>query len=171
VRKLTRRNGIIISLACWLALAVGVLGAEPAAAAGDWSWPVLGPVVRLFDPPGTPYGSGHRGIDIAAPVGTLVRAPAPGTVSFAGKVGGHLFVTIQHAGNLASTYSWLSAVLVHKGDAVLEGQAVARSGTGAASDPAPNLHLGVKLAGAYVDPLDYLSPLDLGDLIRLAPLT
>ena len=41
----------------------------PAAAAGDWAWPVVGPVIRGYDPPALPYGSGHRGIDIAAPIG------------------------------------------------------------------------------------------------------
>lgn len=153
-----------------VALSAWVPVAPTAAAVGDWSWPIQGPVVRLFDPPGSPYGSGHRGIDIAAPVGTVVRAPAPGSVSFAGSVAGHLFLTIEHAGNLASTYSWLSALVVHEGDTVVRGQVIARSGTGASTDPAPNLHFGVKLNDAYVDPLDYLTPLNLSDLIRLAPL-
>ncbi len=36
--------------------------------------------------------------------------------------------------------------------------------------PMPNLHLGVRLDDAYVDPLDYLSALDVSALIRLAPL-
>ena len=50
--------------------------AAPAASAGGWTWPVVGPVIQTFDPPDTPYGSGHRGIDIAASVGTTVVAPA-----------------------------------------------------------------------------------------------
>jgi murein DD-endopeptidase MepM/ murein hydrolase activator NlpD len=47
----------------WAVLAPAAVG--PARAAGDWSWPVVGPVIRAFDPPDTPFGSGHRGIDIA----------------------------------------------------------------------------------------------------------
>ncbi|MGZ6545052.1 MAG: murein hydrolase activator EnvC family protein [Actinomycetota bacterium] len=152
-----------------LAIPLSLLAAAPARATGSWTWPVVGPVVRGFDPPDSPYGSGHRGIDIAAPVGTLVRAPAEGVVSFAGNVGGHLFVTIDHGGGLLSTSSFLSSLLVHKGDLVAQGQGVALSGAGHVGDTAPSVHLGVRLNGLYVDPLDYLGPARLVDLIRLAP--
>jgi murein DD-endopeptidase MepM/ murein hydrolase activator NlpD len=151
-------------------MVASVRAAPAAAAAGDWTWPIMGPVLRPFDPPGTPFGSGHRGIDIGAPVGTTVVAPAPGTVTFAGKVAGHLFVTLDHGGGVSSTYSWVSALSVRKGDLVTRGQPIALSGSGHPGDTVPSLHLGVKLDGAYVDPLDYLQPLDLGALIRLAPL-
>jgi murein DD-endopeptidase MepM/ murein hydrolase activator NlpD len=144
--------------------------ATPAYAAADWTWPVSGPVVGGYDPPASTYEAGHRGIDIAAPAGTVVVAPAPGSVTFAGSVGGHLFVTLAHAGGLSSTYSWVSALLVHKGDRVVSGQPIARSGSGHPGDVIANLHLGVKLDGAYVDPMLYLAPLDVGSFIRLAPI-
>ena len=153
-----------------LLVLLSVLATAPARASGVWIWPVTGPVIKGFDPPGSPYGPGHRGIDIAAPVGTLVRAPAPGVVSFAGNVGGHLFVTINHGGGFLSTCSFLSGLLVHKGDTVAQGQAIALSGTGHPGDTMPNLHLGVRLNGEYVDPLDYLGAASVVDLIRLAPL-
>jgi murein DD-endopeptidase MepM/ murein hydrolase activator NlpD len=152
-----------------LAVALAFLPAAPARATGTWTWPVVGPVGRGFDPPDSPYGSGHRGIDIAAPVGTPVRAPASGAVSFAGNVGGHLFLTIDHGEGLLSTCSFLSSLLVRRGDLVAQGQVVALSGPGHVGDPAPSVHLGVRLNGQYVDPLDYLSPATLVDLIRLAP--
>jgi murein DD-endopeptidase MepM/ murein hydrolase activator NlpD len=126
-------------------------------------------VIRGFDPPDSPYGSGHRGIDIAAAVGTPVLAPAPGTVTFAGQVAGHLFVTIDHGGGLESTYSWLSAILVRKGDGVDAAAVIAASGTGHPTDLVPNLHMGVKLDDVYVDPLDYLGPISVSGYIRLAP--
>ena len=44
----------------------------------DLWMPVAGPLVRGFDARAGPFGPGHRGIDIAAPVGELVRAPARG---------------------------------------------------------------------------------------------
>ena len=142
-----------------------------ARAAGTWAWPVSGPVIRSFDAPQDPYGTGHRGIDIAAPAGTPVVAAERGTVTFAGSVAGQLFVSIAHAGDVVSTYSWLSATLVHRGDTVTRGQAIGRSGTGHPGSTEPeHLHLGVKLAGTYVDPLDYLSPRSLVGMIRLAPL-
>ncbi|MFI5393092.1 MAG: murein hydrolase activator EnvC family protein [Myxococcota bacterium] len=144
--------------------------ALPASAAGPWSWPVSGPVINGFDPPASPFGSGHRGIDIAAAAGTPVLAPAPGTITFAGPVAGHLFVTIDHGGGVESTYSWVSAIVVKKGDAVVAGTLIARSGTGHPSDVVPSLHMGVKLHDVYVDPLAYLSPMSVSGFIRLAPL-
>ena len=134
-------------------------------------WPVSGPVIRPFDPPDSPYGSGHRGIDIAAAAGSVVLAPADGRVSFAGPVGGRLFLTIDHGGGLESTYSWLSALSVRRDDLVRAGQPVARTGAGHTGDAVPNLHMGAKLDDLYVDPLDYLTPIDVSALIRLAPLT
>jgi murein DD-endopeptidase MepM/ murein hydrolase activator NlpD len=154
-----------------LTLLLSILPAAPAGATGSWTWPVTGAVIRGFDPPGSPYGAGHRGIDVAAPEGTLVHAPAAGVVSFAGNVGGRLFVTIDHGGGLLSTCSFLSALLVHKGDLVAEGQGIALSGSGHVGDTTPNVHLGVRVNGEYVDPLAYLRPASVVDLIRLAPIT
>lgn len=56
--------------------------------------PIAGAVVRGFDARAGPYGRGHRGIDIAAPEGELVRAPAAGRVVFAGSVAGTTWVTL-----------------------------------------------------------------------------
>ena len=149
---------------------ISVALSAPASASGTWTWPVSGPVIRGFDPPGSPYGAGHRGIDIAAPDATLVQAPAAGVVTFAGNVGGRLFVTIDHGGGLLSTCSFLSSLLVHKGEVVVQGQDIARSGTGHVGDSTPNVHLGVRLAGEYVDPMTYLGAASIVDLIRLAPI-
>lgn len=142
-----------------------------AATSGTWSWPVHGPILRDFEPPETPYGSGHRGIDIAVPLGTVVHAPEGAVVSFAGSVGGQLFVTLDHGGQLESTYSWLGSTLVRRGDVVARGQAIATTGTGHTGSTVPHLHVGVKLADVYVDPLDYLGPTGVQDMIRLAPIT
>ncbi len=139
-------------------------------AVGAWTWPVVGPVIRGFDPPQTPFGSGHRGIDVAAPIGTVVVAPESGVVTFAGRVGGELFVTLDHGGGLTSTSSWLSEALVRVGDAVARGAPIARSGRGHPGSTVPHLHFGVRLDGQYVDPLRYLGPQSVSDFIRLAPL-
>jgi murein DD-endopeptidase MepM/ murein hydrolase activator NlpD len=145
-----------------------VMGSQPATAAGTWMWPVSGPVIRGFDPPISPYGSGHRGVDIAAPFGTPVLSPAPGTVTFAGQVAGHLFITLDHGGGLESTYSWLASIAVRKGDQVVTGDVIGSSGSGHPTDVIANLHLGVRLHDVYVDPLDYLGPASVSSYIRLA---
>jgi murein DD-endopeptidase MepM/ murein hydrolase activator NlpD len=151
-------------------MSVATPAADPSvASAGSWGWPVSGPVVRAFDPPDTPFGAGHRGIDIAVPVGTTIVAPEAGVVSFAGRVGGQLFVTLDHGGGLTSTYSWLSAALVRRGDAVSRGAPIAITGTGHPGSGVPHLHLGVRLDGVYVDPLDYLGPASVSAFVRLAP--
>jgi murein DD-endopeptidase MepM/ murein hydrolase activator NlpD len=158
-----------------LVLLTFVVSLTPAPAVGaattpGWAWPVVGPVIRGFQPPSTPYGSGHRGIDIAAPIGTPVVAPAPSVVKFAGAIAGNLFVTLDHGGGVASTYSWVSSILVRKGDAVQRGAVIALSGTGHPGETPPHLHFGVKLNDSYIDPLSMLAPLSVVGLIRLAPI-
>jgi murein DD-endopeptidase MepM/ murein hydrolase activator NlpD len=165
---------ILAALAAGLAPGTDARGpARPLAlaapTAGTWDWPVVGPVIRGFDPPEDPYGSGHRGIDIAAALSTPIRAPEAGVVSFAGKVGGALYVTIDHGGGLQSTYSWLSAIAVRKGDVVARGATIGATGPGHPNTSPPHLHLGVRLDGSYVDPLAFLAAAPVADLVHLAP--
>lgn len=71
-----------------------------------WRWP-LGPpapkVVRGFSPPASPWGPGHRGVDLAARPGQPVRAAGPGRVSYADRLAGRGVVAIDH-GALRTTY-------------------------------------------------------------------
>jgi murein DD-endopeptidase MepM/ murein hydrolase activator NlpD len=159
-------------LALTVAAPVRVVGPLDAAAptSGTWAWPVVGPVIGTFDPPDTPFGAGHRGIDIAIEVGTVVIAPEPGVVAFAGQIGGELFVTLDHGGGLTSTYSWVSSALVRKGDSVPRGAAIALSGRGHPDSTTAHLHFGVRRDGVYLDPLSFLIPPNVSEFIRLAPL-
>lgn len=150
-------------------LVVDAPAVSGATAAGTWAWPVAGPVIEPFDPPDSPYGSGHRGIDIAAPMGTLVVAPADGTVTFAGPVGGRRFVTIDHGEGLRSTVSYVEDLRVRVGDVVVRGDTIAVSGTGHADATVPHVHFGVRTGDTYVDPLAYLEPPSVTAYIRLAP--
>src|SRR5437764_3630520 len=112
---------------------------------GTLAWPLRGPIVRGYEQPSNPYASGHRGIDIGAPVGTPVKAAAAGVVHFAGKVAGSLFVSIDHDGGLQTTYSWVSEVDTHKGATVAKGDVIALSGDGHPRSTEPtHLHFGVK---------------------------
>lgn len=121
----------------------------------DLLQPINGPITRHFEPPPTPYAAGHRGVDFGAPIGTRVVAAADGTVSFAGQVGGSLFVSIDHSGGLRTTYSFLAGVLVKKGQVVVQGQPIATSGPGAAGEQ-PNMHFGLRSGSDYLDPEPYL---------------
>jgi murein DD-endopeptidase MepM/ murein hydrolase activator NlpD len=94
----------------------------------------------------------HAGLDIAAPSGAPVTAPAAGTVSLTGSLyfnGNAIF--IDHGGGLISMVCHLSAIEVHQGDVVRKGERIGRVGaTGRATGP--HLHWSVSLNGARVDP-------------------
>lgn len=125
------------------------------------TWPVgVRPLVlRGWEPPATVYGPGHRGVDLAAPAGSEVRAVAPGRVSFAGRVAGRGVVSVDLAGtDLRTTYEPVTA-LVHKGDAVGAGQAVGTMEPAAGSHcPTTCVHWGLLRDRTYLDPLSLLPP-------------
>ena len=138
-----------------------LVGASPAHA---WTWPVDGPVLQGFSFGGNPYAAGHhRGVDIGAPAGAAVVAPAPGTVSFAGTVpGGGRTVTIRTGDGYAVTLVHLGTIAVARNASVAEGETVGTIGpSGDAEHPVPYVHLGVRVASdphGYVDPLSLLPP-------------
>jgi murein DD-endopeptidase MepM/ murein hydrolase activator NlpD len=136
---------------------------------GTYRWPVHGPVIRPYEEPANPYSAGHRGIDIGAPFGTTIRAPADGTVSFAGTVAGSLFISVDHAGGIRTSYSWVSAVSVRTGQVVTTGTALGKTGQGHPGSDATHLHFSARLNGTYIDPMLLLGGGNLDDVIHLAP--
>jgi murein DD-endopeptidase MepM/ murein hydrolase activator NlpD len=176
VEGLTRMTAVAVAVAVALGTTAApearslAAQADPGPAYGSYSWPVVGSVLRPFEPPAGPFGAGHRGIDIAAPAGTVVRASGEGVVAFAGKVAGSLFVSVDHPDGVRTTYSWLSAVAVRAGDPVSAGAAIAASGPGHPGIDPPHLHFGARYRGDYLDPLLLLGGASLVGLIRLAPL-
>ena len=99
----------------------------------------------------------HHGIDIPAPTGTLIRAPADGTVLASGEsVNGYgLLMTIDHGYGMITRYGHLEGVLVEAGQTVHRGQPVARSGNTGRST-GPHLHYEILLGGLPIDPLEFL---------------
>ncbi|HEX3057301.1 MAG TPA: M23 family metallopeptidase [Gaiellaceae bacterium] len=131
-----------------------------------WSWPVQGPVLLGFSfDPGQPYAGGqHRGIDIGAPTGTSVAAPASGTVTFAGSVPtSGRSVTIATPDGYSVTLTHLGSIGVAKGASVGEGAAVGTVGpSGTPELDVPYVYMGVRVtadAQGYLDPLSFLPAL------------
>jgi murein DD-endopeptidase MepM/ murein hydrolase activator NlpD len=137
---------------------------------GTYAWPVQGPVIRGFEPPPDPYSSGHRGIDIGAPFGSDMVAAQDGTVAFAGWVGGSLYISIDNADGVRTTYSWLSAMSVQQGDTVVRGQSIGSTGQGHPGSSTPHLHFGALVGNTYIDPMLLLQPGEVAGIIHLAPL-
>lgn len=130
--------------------------------------PLYGDILRGWDAPDDdPYAPGHRGIDIAAPTGTAVRASADGTVSFAGSVAGNRTVTVDHGDGLLTSYSFLGTAAVKKGDPVMSGDVVGAVGTGHATNQQSHVHLSARRDGIYVDPVTLYLGSDLRDLLAL----
>lgn len=162
---------LVAALALAVPVVAGLVSAGAAPAEGS-SWlipPVDAVITRRFEPPGTTWGPGHRGIDYAVPAGTAVRAVGAGTVVFAGRVADTVAVTVAHGDGMASTYSDLAEVLVVPGEVIDQGYWIGRTSRAHAGGE-PGLHLGLKLEGAYVDPEAFIGPISLGGAIRLAPL-
>ena len=101
-------------------VALAGLAVPPGASA--WTWPLGGDVLRPYTLGADPYAGGqHRGIDVSGSYGEPVRAPASGTVSYAGVVpGSGRTVTIQHEG-YAVSLTHLGEISVSKGMTVVEG--------------------------------------------------
>ena len=137
--------------------AVRVRNDERADFARGFVWPVQGRISGRFgnqriynDTPKSP----HSGMDIAAPKGTPVKAPAGGVVTFAASdlylTGGTLL--IDHGHGISSNFLHLSRIDVKPGDRVEQGQTVAAVGaTGRATGP--HLHWGMNWFSVRIDPL------------------
>jgi len=139
-------------------------GGIPAEYKGSFIWPVRGIITQEFGCTGfylePPYGNCahfHKGIDIAAPMYTPIKAAAPGKVIFVGKspYSTAWMVVIAHASNLASWYVHIDnktyPPIVKVGQFVAQGQVIAYIGmTGMTTGP--HLHWAVQLNNLYVNP-------------------
>ncbi|MDX1510849.1 MAG: M23 family metallopeptidase [Nitriliruptorales bacterium] len=122
-----------------------------------YSWPHDGPLGELFDPGDSPWGPGHRGIDIVVLPDDPVRAVADGVVTFAGAVAGTTWVTIEHQPGLLSTVGALAALAVATGDTVGRGQVIGTT-TGRIHDDVAGIHVSFRWEQRYIDPLEVLPP-------------
>lgn len=116
---------------------------------GPGSWPVPGKIVRGFDPPELRWLPGHRGVDLAASVGEVIRTAAAGRVAFTGRVGGKPVVVVSH-GNVRTTYEPVTA-WVRAGEQVIMGQPIGQLAAGGHCSPSC-LHWGLLEGRTYLDP-------------------
>ncbi|MPY79351.1 MAG: peptidoglycan DD-metalloendopeptidase family protein [Actinophytocola sp.] len=133
----------------------------------DWPLPGRPDVGRPFDAPLSPFGPGHRGIDLVSPPGTPVYAAGAGVVVFAGKLAGRGVVSIDHQ-LLRTTYEPVKPT-VTAGEQVYAGQRIGTLQRGHSGCVPACLHWGVRRGTA---PPEYLNPLPLlaaHTTIRLKP--
>ena len=122
-------------------------------------WPVRGTITAGFGQrmdPFTGEGNFHNGVDIAAPVGTLVRAAADGILFHAGPDSGYgNEALIDHGYGLTTKYGHLRNLTVVVGQEVSQGQVIGTVGmTGRTTGP--HLHYEVLVGGIPVNPANYL---------------
>ena len=121
-----------------------------------FEWPLKGRISGVYGSQRVLNGKPRRphfGVDVAAPVGAIVRAPADGVVTLAHDdmffSGGTLIV--DHGHGLSSSFLHLNAILVKNGDRISQGDAIAKVGaTGRVSGP--HLDWRMNLLGNRLDP-------------------
>jgi hypothetical protein len=103
-------------------------------------------------------GRPHEGIDVSAPYGAPIEAPASGAVIQAGWEAGYgNVVVIDHGFGIVTKFAHASRILVRVGDKVTRGELIAQVGNTGLST-GPHLHYEVHVNGRPVDPRRYILP-------------
>jgi murein DD-endopeptidase MepM/ murein hydrolase activator NlpD len=122
---------------------------------GGMVQPVAGPVTSRYGPRRHPilrFTRLHAGNDYRAGHGTPIHAVTDGTVTYAGRHGGHgNFVRLRHAGGLGTGYAHMSRIAVRNGARVRRGQVIGYVGSTGLST-GPHLHFEVYRGGRTVNP-------------------
>ncbi len=102
----------------------------------------------------------HAGVDLYAPVGTIVKAAERGVGETGNYPGGYgLIVRIDHNNGYVTVYAHLSEILIEDGQFVKKGAVIGKVGkTGNADHDLiePHLHFEIRKDGIAVDPMEYL---------------
>lgn len=133
-------------------------GAPPVRQGSFFDWPVQGRMIGSYGL--SEAGKQNDGVNIAAPIGTPVRAAADGEVVYRGsELNGYgNLLLIRHEDGFVTAYAHNDAMLVKKGDRVRKGQVIAKVGqTGSASEP--QLHFEIRQNLKAVDPVALIGSL------------
>lgn len=128
-----------------------------------WIWPATGPISGVYGSQRVLNGQPrrpHYGVDIAAPVGTPVRAPADGLVTLAhpGMFFSGVTLVLDHGHNLSSSFLHLNKSLVKEGERVKRGDVIAEIGN---SGRVTGAHLDWRMnyQGERIDPQLLVPPM------------
>lgn len=116
--------------------------------------PVSGKISSGF---GGRWGTTHKGLDIAAPYGTSIKAAAAGTVKFSGwNSGGYgNLVIISHGNGVETYYAHCSSVNVKAGQKVSQGQVISKVGN-TGNSYGNHCHFEVRVNGVAQNPRNYV---------------
>ncbi len=99
---------------------------------------------------------GHKGVDLAGPVGTPVLATADGVVSKAEWFSSYgLYISLEHGAEIQTRYAHMSRLNVYSGQRIRKGDVIGYIGSTGRST-GPHLHYEVRIAGVAVNPVPYL---------------
>ncbi|MDQ6522425.1 peptidoglycan DD-metalloendopeptidase family protein [Nocardioides sp. LHD-245] len=132
---------------------------------GLWPLQPVPEVVRHFDPPDSPYGAGHRGVDLAGRVGQPVRTALPGQVVFTGRIAGRGIVVVGH-GATRTTYEPVASSVAVGADLPAGAVIGVLELAGSHCMPRACLHWGWIAGETYLDPLRLVG----AGPVRLLPL-
>lgn len=99
----------------------------------------------------------HKGIDVAAPKGTPIKAASSGTVVHSGNLndGYGNYIILSHGNGIKTYYAHCSSLLVKKGEKVSQGQVIAKVGSTGIST-GNHLHFEIRINGVAQNPQNYL---------------
>ncbi|RIL10057.1 MAG: hypothetical protein DCC75_05160 [Proteobacteria bacterium] len=139
-------------------------GVTHAGAMNSFVYPVMAPQLsshfgrRIH--PIRRYSSMHKGVDLAAPSGSPIRAISSGTVVFADPYAGYgNLVVIKHASGTTSHYGHCQSIRVRPGQKVRAGDIIGTVGSSGHST-GPHLHLELRIDGKPINPASVIPALD-----------
>ncbi len=115
--------------------------------------PISGTISSRY---GSRWGTTHKGLDIAAPKGTPIKAAAGGTVVTSGQSKGYgNYIVISHGNGIETAYGHCSALYVKAGQKVSQGDVIGAVGSTGRST-GNHLHLEIRVNGIAQNPQNYL---------------